>query len=296
LMWEELRQIWLVAILGLSMVVFSSIAGSLEIIWQTQLKMERKVLTEILFPGIFLVLLWRFGDQMNLVNVFSWYLLARIASLLVGQTMIKEKLNIKLIDKKIIGKLLRNSWPMGLYLLIFSAYDRAVDSLMISGMVGVIAVAQYGLAYKIYGALLQPAYFLVSSIFPIFSSKNEGKKKIFLFSAALLFWAALGVVIIVLFLAPTIINILAGPRFEESVLVLRILMGALVFSYFGHLFGFSLISRDGQKEMMRLGLVVLVFNLIANLIVIPRFGIVGAATVTVATEALGMLLMLRKLI
>jgi O-antigen/teichoic acid export membrane protein len=72
-------------------------------------------------------------------------------------------------------------------------------------------------------------------------------------------------------------------------------MGALVFSYFGHLFGFSLISRDGQKEMMKLGMVVLFFNLVANLIAIPRLGIVGAAVVTVLTEALGMMLMLYRL-
>jgi O-antigen/teichoic acid export membrane protein len=295
LMWSELRQIAVAAILGLAMIVFTSVAGSLEIIWQTKLKMELKVLVEILFPGLFFILLLKYGSEINLVNVFVWYLLARIASLMIGVSLIKEKLNISQIDKKIIFKLLKESWPMGLYLLLFSAYDRAVDSLMISGMVGVVAVAKYGLAYKIYGALLQPAYFLVSSVFPIFSSKSEGKKKIFLVSAGLLFWSALGVVIIIMLTAPAIVSMLAGEGFEDSVLILRILMGALVFSYFGHLFGFSLISRDGQKEMMKLGMVVLFFNLVANLIAIPRLGIVGAAVVTVLTEALGMMLMLYRL-
>jgi PST family polysaccharide transporter len=293
LMWSELRQIAVAAILGLAMIVFTSVAGSLEIIWQTKLKMELKVLVEILFPGLFFILLLKYGSEINLVNVFVWYLLARIASLMIGVSLIKEKLNISQIDKKIIFKLLKESWPMGLYLLLFSAYDRAVDSLMISGMV--VAVAKYGLAYKIYGALLQPAYFLVSSVFPIFSSKSEGKKKIFLVSAGLLFWSALGVVIIIMLTAPAIVSMLAGEGFEDSVLILRILMGALVFSYFGHLFGFSLISRDGQKEMMKLGMVVLFFNLVANLIAIPRLGIVGAAVVTVLTEALGMMLMLYRL-
>ena len=92
-------------------------------------------------------------------------------------------------------------------------------------------------------------------------------------------------------MAPLMVSILAGIEFAASVGVLRILIVALLFAYMGHLVGFALISKEGQKDMLGLGLVILIFNLMGNLMAIPRFGIVGAATVTVFTEMLSLGLM-----
>jgi len=95
--------------------------------------------------------------------------------------------------------------------------------------------------------------------------------------------------------APLMVHILAGVQFEASVGVLRILAIALVFAYLGHLVGFTLISKEGQKEMLGVGLIILIFNLIGNLVVIPRYGIMGAARVTVLTEMLSLGLMTLRL-
>ena len=110
-------------------------------------------------------------------------------------------------------------------------------------------------------------------------------------SAGFLFFGAVAVVSTVELGAPLMVGILGGDQFLPAVGVLRLLIVAVIFSYFGHLAGFSLISKNGQKEMMKLGVVVLLFNFGSNLWAIPRFGIMGAAGVTVATEALGMGLM-----
>lgn len=184
---------------------------------------------------------------------------------------------------------------MGMYLLIFGAYDRAIDSMMIRRFMGVNEVAWYGLAYKIYASLQQPAYYLVSGIFPILSGNNKNKKGLFWGSAGVLIVGAMTVLVGVWIFAPIMISILAGNGFEAAVPVLRILSIALVFSYLGHLVGFTLISRDGQRELLGLGIIVLLFNFGANLVVIPRFGIEGAAWVTAATEAISLVLMSLRL-
>ena len=289
--WVNLRQIWSAAVLGFTMIVFTSIAGSMEIIWQSQQKMHKKVIVEVLFPALFLIAFSRLGVGVGLSGVMGLYLVARMVSLVLGWQQAGIRVEGKMIDFGLIKKLLLTSWPMGLYLLLFSAYDRAIDSMMISKFLGQAEVAWYGLAYKIYGALLLPAYFLVSSIFPIISSKAIGKKRIFWISAGVLFFGAVAVVSTVELGAPLMVGILGGDQFLPAVGVLRLLIVAVIFSYFGHLAGFSLISKNGQKEMMKLGVVVLLFNFGSNLWAIPRFGIMGAAGVTVATEALGMGLM-----
>lgn len=96
-------------------------------------------------------------------------------------------------------------------------------------------------------------------------------------------------------LSPWVVKVLAGDGFGASVDILRILLMALVFSYLNHLVGFGLISKGGQKQMLWLGLISLSFNFVANWWTIPRFGIRGAAIVTVLTEGLSLGLVSAKL-
>lgn len=288
--WPDLKEIRTEAVLAWVMLIFTSLAGSLGIVWQTRIRMEAKVLVEVMFPTVFLLCLWWFSGEINLVWVFGTYLIARIVTLAWGWWIGRGTINFRLINKKLIKELLKMSWPMGVYLIIFSAYDRAIDAIMIRRFLGAGEVAWYGLAYKIYGVLIQPAYFLVSGIFPILSQKKDNKV-IFRWSALILFLAGLSIMLLVWIFAPLMVYVLAGSQFEASVGVLRILMIALVFAYLGHLVGFTLISKEGQREMLGMGAIILLFNLTGNIIAIPRFGIMGAAMVTVLTEALSLILM-----
>jgi O-antigen/teichoic acid export membrane protein len=143
--------------------------------------------------------------------------------------------------------------------------------------------------------LIQPAYFLVSGIFPILSKKEENNKRIFWIPALILLIGALTVALAVWIFAPIMVHLLAGYEFEDSIGVLIILMVALIFAYLGHLVGFTLVSKEGQREMLGLGLMVMLFNFCGNLVAIPRFGIAGAATVTALTEFLSLILMSLRL-
>jgi O-antigen/teichoic acid export membrane protein len=289
--WSDLVMVRGAAVVAFAMILLTSIAGSLEIVWQTKQRMAEKVVVEVLFPTVFLIGFWVYGAKLGLIGVFYLYLIARIVTLGLGVFRLNIYFNFKLVDKKLMLKLLNLSYPMGIYLLLFTAYDRAIDATMISRFLGKPEVAMYGLSYKIYGALLQPAYFLMNSLFPILSSNVEGKRNLFWKSLLIMTLSATLLILGVQIFAPTMINLLGGNEFLGSISVLRLLIVAVFFSYIGHLFGFSLISKNGQKEMVLLGVVVLIFNFIANLWAIPRFGMMGAAGVTVLSEAWAMVLM-----
>jgi len=292
--WPDFKELRIEALLAWSMLIFTSLAGSLAVVWQTRIKMEVKVLVEVAFPVVFLGCLWCFGSNISLIWIFGMYLVARVVTLAWGWWLARGSINFRLIDKKLIGNLVKMSWPMGIYLLVFTAYDRSIDSLMIGRMLGPDEVAWYGLAYKIYGVLIQPAYFLMNGVFPMLSARNDGRK-LFRWSGLVLFLSGVTLMLGMWLLAPFTISVLAGSQFMASVGVLRILAVALVFSYLGHLVGFTLISKEGQKEMLAFGVTSLVFNFLGNLVAIPFFGIYGAAGVTVLTEALSLLLMSLRL-
>jgi len=180
---------------------------------------------------------------------------------------------------------------MGVYLIVFTAYDRAVDSMMISRYLTMKDVAYYGLSYKIYNSLVQPAYFFVASVFPLLSSQIEKKRKLFFRSLALILVVLIIGAPILSIMAPFMISVLGGAEFLPSVGVLRILIFAMIFAYVNHLFGFTLIAKRGQKSILLIGLIALTFNIIGNMYAIPRFGISGAAIVTVYTEMLSALML-----
>jgi len=295
LFWSGFREVRIEALIALLMIGFTATAGSLEIIFQTEMKMEKKVLVDILFPLIFLITLVWWNNSINLMWVMSVYLLARIISLSVGIGVVKKmlgKLTLKIKDVNFWKGFLKESWPMGVYMILFSGYDRAVDSALIKQFIGVEQLAFYALAYKIYGNLIQPAYFLVNSIFPLMSDNKTNKKSLFWRSSGLMMAGILLIFPLIFVLAPWIINVLAGSSFGPSVMILRILLIAMVFAYISHMVGFTVIARGGQKQILVIGIISLIVNVVGNLLTIPSFGIVGAAWTTVMTEAVASVLMI----
>ncbi len=274
------------ACVAVLMVGLSGIVGSMEIVWQWSMKLKIKVTSEILFSVLNLLGIWWWQDNLNLLLVVGWLLGTRLLTLLLEGWWARKtapKFGWQNVSLAGISKVLKMIWPMGFYLLIFAGYDRAVDSMMIERYLGIREVAWYGLAYKIYLVMVQPAYYFVSSVFPLLAIK-ENQKKVF---GGAIKWlvAGLGLMVPLAYvLAPFGIMVLGGKEFAPAIEVLRILLVALVFSFMGHLSGFGLISAGRQKEVLLIGLVSLGLNLGFNIGLIPRLGIRGAAISTVLTE------------
>ncbi len=297
--WNGFEGIRVEAAVALVMVWLTSIFGVGEIIFQSKLKMHKKVIVDVLFPLLFLSALVIWKGHVNLMWVFAVYLGARVLSMISGWLMVKNYKEIIEVKtdfqqrwnfEKIKG-LWQQTWPMGVFLVLFAAYDRMVDSMMIQNFMGATEVAFYGLAYKIYGVLIQPAYFYVNSIFPMMSSTMKGKKNLFMSSLLLILLGVIIIVCAVTVLAPWMVWVLAGAEYAPAATILRILVWGCAFTYFGHLVGFTLIARGGQKKMLLVGVIGLLFNVIANWLIIPHQGMYGAAKVTVATEAIDLLAM-----
>ncbi len=291
--WSGLASVRLEATVALLMIWLTSLAGFWEILFQVRLKMGLKVVADTAFPLLFLLWLLTANNSMSLMMVMVVYLVARAISLLIGYWLASgiEKIEVKRVDREQLVSLWKMSWPMGVFLVVFATYDRAVDMMVIQHFRGAKEVAWYGLAYKMYGVLIQPAYFYVNSIFPILSGKNSYKKELFWLSLGILSTFAVLMLVGVWVLAPWMVMVLGGEEYLPAVGVLRILGIAWIWSYIGHLLGFTLIARGGQKEMLYLGLMALVLNLSLNIWLVPYYGIVAAAWITVLTEFFDMLVM-----
>ena len=93
--------------------------------------------------------------------------------------------------------------------------------------------------------------------------------------------------ILVTYLAEDVITWLAGPTFlPDAAVALRILIWFLPLSFFNGLTQYVLIAAGRQRWITPAFAGAALFNVVANVALIPRFSYVAAAGVTIATEVL----------
>jgi O-antigen/teichoic acid export membrane protein len=111
-------------------------------------------------------------------------------------------------------------------------------------------------------------------------------RQIFQRSFDLLFVFAWPLAFGVFMLAGPIISLLGGNEYNESVVVLQILMFAVVAIFSSTLFSYSLVSLNQQKKLLFISAFGAVFNLVINLIFIPRYSYLAVAWASLLTEVL----------
>lgn len=168
------------------------------------------------------------------------------------------------------------------------------DAILLSLLKTPRDVGIYTVAYRFVDqAFLLPGMF-VATVFPIMtralhSDRHEAERvvnRIFEF----LVLTGVATTILVYTLAPFLVNLVAGSGFRAAEHPLRILALALPFLFASPVFYNVLLARNWQRDLIAIGVALLVWDVSTNLVLIPRFGYNGAAVATVATQTAGLLL------
>jgi len=187
--------------------------------------------------------------------------------------------------------------------LVFTLIYFKIDSIFLSlGFINrssgnpISDVGIYNIAYKVLeGVIFFPAMF-VGLIMPLLSKfafwDRDQFKKIFQKTLDVLIIIMVPLVIGLLLLSLPIVNLIGGKEFSVSAPVLQILSFAIGLIFLGNLFGVSIIALNKQKIGAWIYLSGMIFNIVTNLIFIPKYSYIGAASTTVATEFLVTVLMI----
>jgi len=85
-------------------------------------------------------------------------------------------------------------------------------------------------------------------------------------------------------LAPLIYRRLLGVEFSDAVLPFQILVVGRLVVFLGKIFAWSLTALHLDRQFLGASISGAFFSVLANLLVLPRFGITGAAVISLATE------------
>lgn len=187
-----------------------------------------------------------------------------------------------------IKKLFIPSIPLGITLVFNLVYFRA-DSVVITLTRPTAEVGIYGLAYKVFELLLVFPTFFMNAVYPLMLRGKE-LKKLFLSSLFFLFGISLVVTIGVWFAAPLLTIIKSD--FFASIPALRALSLGLPLFFVTAATMWTLVAQKKQKILAYIYGFSMVGNVVGNILLVPTYGFMAAAWVTVGSEAIVLLLSL----
>ena len=237
---------------------------------------------------VILIIYFYFISQLTLKTILysfiSGYFLAFLSGLIVlfikfEGLRIKELLSIFSLDKEITKKILHRTFFLSLTGISFVILTR-FDTIMIDYFLTKEAVGFYNISSSIAFNLTILSVPIILGIIPLFANTKNIKKLFYKYTKKLI-WINLLIFVSLFFVSDFLINLLYGPGFEASISVMKILA---IYPLLASLQGFSqqiLILKDKTKQIFIFGVIAVITNVVLNIILIPLFGISGAATSTI---------------
>lgn len=271
-------------------VILNAFTGIFNSIYQTYEKMTYQSIGQIFYSalmliGVLLAVIYGF----NIIGfAFLYFIFSAI--LLAYNVIICIKKFIPLnfgIDLSFSISKIKEALPFGINSIFVFVYVW-IDTIMLFILQGNQAVGWYNAAYKIVTVFMIVQTVSNISIFPAMSqlyvnSQNSLKKlveKYFKFMLLISFPLGIGITL----LSPSIILLIFGKQYENSIIALQILIWSGIFTFLYTAFAQLFLSAGKQVTLTKITGICMIENILLNLILIPKFSYVGTSIVTVVTE------------
>ena len=191
--------------------------------------------------------------------------------------------------KETAMNLLKDSWPLILAGLVISIYAK-IDQVMIKNMIDSKELGYYATAVRLSEAWYFIPVALTNSIFPAVINAKKVSNEFYINRIQKLYdilaWMAIAIAVPVSIFSKDIINIIFGNEFQSAAPVLTIYIWAGVAVFLGVASSQYLITENYTKLAFSRNFIGMIFNVALNFILIPKYGIVGAAYATLISYSL----------
>jgi O-antigen/teichoic acid export membrane protein len=223
---------------------------------------------------------------------FAWVVLFDSFVLAVGYGYfyLKNHLALKTwkFDTRVAVDLLRDSWPLILSGIVISIYMK-IDQIMIKEMLDSEAVGQYAAAVRLSEAWYFIPMVISASLFPAIINAKKVSEELYYARLQKLYdlmvWMAIAIAIPMTFMSEWVVELLYGEAYSEAGGVLMIHIWAGVFVFLGVASGKWFVSENLQMLSFWRTFYGMIINLLLNLLLIPEYGIYGAAIATLLSQA-----------
>jgi O-antigen/teichoic acid export membrane protein len=240
------------------------------------------LLQQVLFVvGVIIALKCGFG----IAGCAASYLAASFVSGVLAFLVVRREVNFKpLYNMKKWRHVFGLSMSLGAIQAINILYLKA-DTLILSRIATPHAVGLYGVAYSFTTFFLVVPSLVMTSAMPLLATAiaTEFSELVRRSLHALAILGA-GVGLLAVLFAPQAITILSGRHFLGAAGAMRILALACFFTFLNAALGWAAVACNRHHRIITVSVFGLILNVALNLVLIPRFGINGAAASTLISE------------
>lgn len=222
-------------------------------------------------------------------------LLSMALNLLISHYFLKKTGDVRFVlEPHKWRPMVRRGLPFMFSMMISFIYFR-IDVLMLKSMTNEAVVGWYGAPYRLFDTLMFFPNILNTAVFPVLSrfvqSSREHVDHTARWILNLTLFVAIPVAVLLVVLADSIIPLIFGAQYHNSVVLLQILSVSLLLIYVDFVFNTVLVSHDMQRKIVVVSAIATVVNIGVNLFLIRYFqehhgnGAIGAAIATAITEA-----------
>jgi O-antigen/teichoic acid export membrane protein len=183
--------------------------------------------------------------------------------------------------------LMRDAWPLMFSSMAIMVYMR-IDQVMIKEMLDSVALGNYAAAIQFSEVWYFVPMAVSTSLFPAIISGREMNKELYYERLQKLYefmvWIAVAIAILTTLLADPLIRALLGSQFAPAASVLKIHIWAGVFVFLGVSSGKWFLTENLTQLLFYRTLAGAILNVLLNFVLIPRYGIIGAAYATCAAQ------------
>lgn len=258
--------------------------------YQTKLKMHIQAIGEVigrivLVSGLWLVI----ATDRGFLPVMGVVTASSVVYTVVLWLRAKEEQPIGFnFDWNIWKAIIIKMWPIAVS-IIFNVLYLKGDIILLSWFRGQAEVGIYGAAYRVIDIMSQTAMMIMGLILPLLAhtwsrGMRQDFKKRYQQSFDAMMALAVPMCIGAAILSKKIMLLVAGDEFAQSGNALAILAIAVFGVYLGAVFGHTAVAINKQRQTMWIYISAAIITLTGYIIFIPRFGMFGAAWMTVFSE------------
>lgn len=271
--------------------IFSSLSQILTGIFQKHLKTYFVSASDVIARLVQLALLLVLAKTKAGLLAFVWVVVATeiIHFLLIykfADAIAKVKV---IIDKKYWREIIKAAFPVAVSLVFTLIYFK-LDTIILSLIKPARDVGIYSVAYKVLEVVIFLPAIYIGLVMPRLSKWAAEDKAEFTRT----FRQTFDVLSIFVFhfclylflMSDHVVRVIGGSEFTESGGVLKILSLAIFLIFFGNLGGNAIVALNLQRKGMWIYISGAIVNVVANILLIPRYSYFAAAWTTVGTEFL----------
>jgi len=246
-----------------------------------------KSLYKVLVVAIPLFFLWLgyglWGLLLALIGAYG--ISCFLAWAIIGKKLTPLRLHYEM---DLWHQLLRSALPIGISGLFMAVYVK-IDMVMLS-LFGVSAaeIGWYSIPVKIIEMFSLLPLLIMAGLFPIFSvltsEDREALKRNYQRALIYLTVVSIPIVLSTIVLSDSWLVLFFGPTFANSVPSLKILIWVIPFIFINYVLINTLIALNQEKMITWGSGLAVLFNISINILVLPRYGYLGASWTTVVSE------------